>query len=74
MVECLETLQQPLLYYPYVLAVVGRLNNEHFSNFGVKMSFLKFYFKICCRLQTTIDFLIHLSYKTGHFGGLYKIP
>ena len=26
------------------------------------------------RLQTTIDFLIHLSYKTGHFGGLYKIP
>ena len=26
------------------------------------------------RLQTTIDFLIHLSYKTGHFGGLHKIP
>ena len=26
------------------------------------------------RLQTTIDFLIHLSYKTGHIGGLYKIP
>ena len=25
-------------------------------------------------LQTTIDFQIHLSYKTGHFGGLYKIP
>ena len=25
------------------------------------------------RLQTTIDFLIHLSYKTGQFEALYKI-
>ena len=48
MVECLETLQQPLMYYPFVLAVVGRLINEHFSNSGVKLSFLKLYFKICC--------------------------
>ena len=48
MVECLEALQQPLMHYPFVLAVVGRLNNEHFSNYGVKMSFLKFYSKICC--------------------------
>ena len=31
-------------------------------------------FRVPNRLQTTIDFLIHLSYKTGHFGGLYKIP
>ena len=30
--------------------------------------------RVMYRLQTTIDFLIHLSYKTGHFGGLYKIP
>ena len=29
---------------------------------------------ISYRLQTTTDFPIHLSYKTGHFGGLYKIP
>ena len=28
----------------------------------------------CNRLQTTIDFLIHLSYKTGHFDALHKIP
>ena len=48
MVECLETSQQPLMYYLFVLAVVGRLNNEHFSIFGAKMSFLKFYLKICC--------------------------
>ena len=27
-----------------------------------------------CGLQTTIDFPIHLSYKTGQFRGLYKIP
>ena len=25
------------------------------------------------RLQTTIDFPIHLSYKTGHFEAIYKI-
>ena len=48
MVECLETLHQPLMYLPFVLAVFGRLNNEHFSILGVKMLFLKFYFKICC--------------------------
>ena len=36
-----------------------------------------YYVKVLCLdywLQTTIDFLILLSYKTGHFGGLYKIP
>ena len=26
------------------------------------------------RVQTTIDFQIHLSYKTGHFEALYEIP
>ena len=47
MVECLETLQQPFMYKPYLLAVVGRLNNEHFSMLEGKMLFLKFDFKIC---------------------------
>ena len=48
MVECFETLQHPLMNNPFVLAVVGRLNNDYFLILGVKMSFLKFYFKICC--------------------------
>ena len=26
------------------------------------------------RLQTTTDFPIHLSYKTGHFEALHEIP
>ena len=43
--------------------------SESSSNSSTSMSPHKKY-----RLQTTIDFLIHLSYKTGHFGGLYKIP
>ena len=30
--------------------------------------------KVTNRLQTTIDFPIHLPYKTGHFEALYKIP
>ena len=47
------------------------------SSFVYKLDMPSYFFwkpLFSYRLQTTIDFPIHLSYKTGHFWGLYKIP